>query len=319
MSPRRVIGVDAGGTKLLGGVVDEELTVHARAHRLWRGRERGEVLDRMVEVVEELRAAEPGAVAVGFGIPSLVDYRSGTSLSSVHLPLNDVPFRDLMSERLGLPVLVDNDANLAALAEQRYGAAKGCSEVLLLTLGTGIGGGLVLGGEVYRGSFGAAGEMGHMVVDVDGPPCGDGCPGNGCLEALASGSAIGREGAEAARQQPDSLLARAAGEGREVTGALVTELAHDGDSAAVEVIVRAGWFLGAGMAGLANIFNPQAIVVGGGAIAAGELLLGPAREELARRALPANRNGVRVVPAHFGVESGMMGAAVMALEGSGGS
>jgi len=314
MPAGRVIGVDAGGTKLLAGVVDESLTVEHRAHRLWHGRERRQVLDLMVEVVEEARAQAPDARAVGFGIPSQMDRRRGMSLSAVHLPLDELPFRDLMSERLGLPVEVDNDANVAALAEQRYGAARGASNVVLLTLGTGIGGGLILDGQLYRGSMGAGAELGHMVVDLDGPLCGPGCPNRGCLEAVASGTAIGREGAEAARLTPDSPLGRAVAEGRAVTGAMVTELAHDGDPTALGVLALVGCRLGAGLASLVNIFDPEVVVVGGGVMAAGELLLGPAREEMRRRALPPLRDSVRVVPSHFGAESGMIGAAVMALE-----
>lgn len=314
MPSRRVIGIDAGGTKLLGGVVDSELVVHHRVHRLWRGADQAEVLEIMVGAVEEARAAAPDAEAVGFGIPSLIDARRGVSLMSVHLPLDDVPFRDLMSERLGLPVHVDNDANVAALAEQRHGAAKGASHVVLLTLGTGIGGGLVLGGELYRGSVGAGAELGHVVVDIDGPQCQGGCPGRGCLEAVASGTAIGREGAEAGRRDPDSALGRALADGREMTAALVTELAHDGDEAARRVLELVGRRLGAGITSLVNVFNPEVVVVGGGVAAAGDLLLGPAREVVAERALRPGRELVRIVPAHFGAESGMIGAAVLALE-----
>ena len=197
MSPRRVIGFDAGGTKLLGGVVDGGLAVRHRVHRVWPGSERDGLLDLMVEAVEEAREAAPDVDAVGFGIPSLVDWETGVSLFSVHLPLEDVPFRAFMEERLDLPVFVDNDANLALLAEARAGAARGASDALMLTLGTGIGGGILAGGELQRGSRGAGAELGHVVVDVDGPPCQGRCPGRGCLEVMASGTAIGREGAEA--------------------------------------------------------------------------------------------------------------------------
>jgi len=219
-----------------------------------------------------------------------------------------------MSERLGLPVVVDNDANGAALAEQRYGAARGASHVAMLTLGTGIGGGLVLAGELYRGSTGAGAELGHMTVDLDGPPCRSGCPNRGCLETVASGRAIGEAGVEIARRRTDSALGRAAAAGEEVTGALVTELAHDGDSAAREAIEQVGERLGAGLVNLVNVFNPEVVVIGGGAVAAGDLLLGPARAILAERGLRPNRDQVRVVPAHFGPEAGMLGAALLALE-----
>ncbi|MEA2374904.1 MAG: glucokinase [Thermoleophilaceae bacterium] len=314
MSPRRVIGIDAGGTKLLGGVIDEGLAVRHRVRRLWRGSERGEVLDVLVDAVEEARAAAPDAVAVGIGIPSLIDWETGVSAFSVHLPLDGVPFRDLMQERLGLAVHVDNDANLAMLAEHRAGAARGCRHAVLLTLGTGIGGGLILDGKLYRGAHGGAGELGHVVVDMDGPPCQGACPNRGCLEAMASGTAIGREGAAAAEREPESALARELREGREITGALVTELAHDGDAAAAGVLGVVGERLGVGIAGIVNTFNPEVVVVGGGAVAGGELLLEPARRVVADRALPPNRDQVRIVAAHFGEEAGMMGAALLALE-----
>src|SRR5919109_4974613 len=152
MPPRRVIGIDAGGTKLLGGVVDEGLVVHHRVRRTWRGGDRAETLDIFVESVEEVRAAAPDVAAVGFGIPALVEQETGVSRWSTHLPLDDVPFRDLMSERLGLPVEVDNDSTAALVAEHRAGAAKGTRHAVLLALGTGIGGGLILDGRIYRGA-----------------------------------------------------------------------------------------------------------------------------------------------------------------------
>jgi len=310
MARRRVVGIDAGGTKLLVGVADEGLAVHHRLHRVWRGFERQEVLDLFVEVVEEALAEAPEAAAVGFGIPSLMDADRAVSLECVHLPLAGVPFRDLMSERLDRPVVVDNDANCALLAESRAGAAKGAADALMLTLGTGIGGAILARGELYRGR-GSAGELGHMVVELDGEPCH--CGSRGCLETVASGPVFAREGGRAAGEQPESALGQAKAAGREITGALVTELAGEGDAAAVGVITEAGRKLGAGLAGLANVFSPEVIVIGGGASAAGELLLRPAREELARRALGPNRD-VRVVAAHFGDEAGMLGAAVMALE-----
>lgn len=315
MPPRRVIGIDAGGTKLLGGVVDEQLVVHHRVRRTWRGDDRGSTLDTFVDAVEEIRAAAPDVEAVGFGIPSLVRPETGESVWSNHLPLDDVPFRDLMSERLGLPVHVDNDANLALLAEHRRGAARGTSHALMLALGTGIGGGIVIDGKVYRGATGAAGELGHLVVDLHGAECPGDCPGHGCLEVVASGSAIGLAGEAAGGERPESPIGRRLAAGDRISGQYVTELAHSGDEAAVAALGAAGRRLGAGLTGLVNVFNPEVIVIGGGAVAAGELLLGPAREEVARHALPPSREAVRIVPAHFGDESGMVGAALFALAG----
>ena len=314
MAARRVIGIDAGGTKLLGGVVDQDLRVHARVHRLWGPGDRASVVDKMIEEVQAALAVAPEAEAIGFGIPSLVDSDRAVSMWSNHLPLEGVSFRDLMSERLGLPVFVENDANAALLAEHAFGAARGAANALLLTLGTGIGGAIVADGRLYRGSSGAAGELGHVVVDLNGPPCLGGCPNRGCLEVMASGTAIGREGQAAALRDPSSGLAAAQASGRAVTGALVTELAHDGDELAREVLEVCGRRLGVGLSSLVNVFAPEVIVVGGGAIGADEMLLAPARAELAARVLPPGRD-VRVVRAHFGQEAGMLGAALLALSG----
>ena len=316
MPPGCVIGVDLGGTKLLAGAVDADLNVHHRAHRPAAGEDRAALLDRVVEAVHEaIAAAGSEVLGVGFGIPSLIDQERGIAVSTVHLPIADLPFRDLMAERLGLPVFVDNDANCALLAEHRYGAAAGTRHAVMLTLGTGIGGGIVVDGRLVRGAVGSAGELGHMVVDLDGPRCQGNCPNRGCLEALASGSALGRMAAHAAAENPDGALGRALAGGRELTGALVTEFAHDGDPEALACVRKAGEALGVGIANLVNIFNPEVVVVGGGVIAAGELLLDPAREVVSARALSPSKDIVRIVSARFGAESGMLGAAVLAFEG----
>jgi glucokinase len=186
----------------------------------------------------------------------------------------------------------------------------------MLTIGTGVGGATVVDGRLVRGARGAAGEWGHVVVDLDGPPCPGRCPSRGCLEAVASGTALGVEGERAAAADRSSALAREAAAGRTITGALVTELAHDGDAAARGAVEAVGRRLGVGLASIANALDPEVIVIGGGVIAAGELLLGPAREELARRALPPIAERVRVEPSRFGAESGMLGAALLARAGA---
>jgi glucokinase len=316
MAGRRTIGVDMGGTKLLAGAVDTELSVHHRVQRTLTGLDQAAVLDVAVEAVEEARASAGGEIAaVGFGIPCLMDQRSGRGVIAVNLPLANVPFGDIMAERLGLPVFVDNDANMAALAEHRAGAARGTSEAVIMTIGTGIGGGLILRGELYRGGIGSAGELGHVVIDKDGPPCQGNCPNHGCVESLASGTALAREALRVAQELPDSGLGRALATGRELAGPLVTELAHDGDEAAIEVLRTIGSNLGVAISSFVNIFNPEVVVIGGGVIAAGELLLGPARAEVAARALPPSKDEVRIVAAQFGVEAGMVGAAALAFDG----
>jgi len=310
-----VIGVDLGGTKLLAGTVDSKLEGHHRVYRLARPDDTGALIEQLVEAVQEAVEAAPSEVlAVGLGVPGLVEPETGVVLDSNHLPLRGVAVRDLLAERLGLPVVVDNDANAAMLVEWRCGEARGANDAIMLTLGTGIGGGLIVGGRLVHGARGAAAELGHIMVDADGPPCPGSCPNRGCLEALVSGHAIGVEGLARARSAPDSALGRALDAGRDITGALVTELAHDGDPVAREVMTLMGERLGLGVVTLVNIFNPEVVVVGGGAIAAGELLLAPAREVVARRALPINRADVRLVSARFGAESGMLGAACMALD-----
>jgi glucokinase len=314
MPPRRVIGIDAGGTKLLGGVVDDQMVVHHRVHRTWRGANRQETLDIFTDAVEEVRSASPDVEAIGFGIPAMVEWEAGVSRFSNHLPLDGVPFRDLMSERLGLPVLVDNDGNASMLAEARGGAAAGAQHAVMISLGTGIGGGLWLNGAVYRGARGLGAEMGHAVLQLHGPECPGDCPGLGCFEVLVSGTAIGREGVRVAGAEPESALGRRLAAGQEITGGIVTEMAHDGDELACEVLAVIGERLGYGLVGLVNTFNPEVIVIGGGAARGGELLLEPARRVIGERALPPAREGLRVLPAHYGDEAGMMGAALMALE-----
>jgi glucokinase len=316
MPARWTIGVDVGGTKLLAGVVDSGLSVHYRAQRTLTGLDQAAVLDAAVGAVEEARTQARGEVAaVGFGIPCLMDQRTGRGVIAVNLPLADIPFADIMAERLDLPVFVDNDANVAALAEHDAGAARGAGEAVLLTIGTGIGGGLILRGELYRGAVGAAAELGHVVIDMNGPPCQGNCPNHGCVESLASGTALAREALRVARERPGSGLGRALADGRELAGPLVTELAHDGDAAAIEVLDLIGSNLGVAITSLVNIFNPEVVVIGGGVIAAGELLLEPVRRVVAERALPPSRDEVRIVAAQFGVEAGMVGAAALAFHG----
>ena len=310
-----VIGVDVGGTKLLAGAVDAGLAVHHRAQRSSQDLATGELLDALAAMVREAADAAPGPLlGAGFGVPGVLDRRTGIVAACPHLPLEGVRFQALMEERLGMPVAVDNDANCAMLAEWRHGAAMGCDDAAMLTVGTGVGGGIVCGGELVRGASGGAAELGHMVVVLDGPPCQGECPGTGHLEWYASGNAIGRAGEVQAGEHPGSALARELGDGREITGALVTELAHDGDEPARAAIAEVGRALGAGMVTLVNVFNPERIVVGGGAIAAGELLLGPARLEVAERAMPSLRDVVEIVPARFGADAGLLGAATLAFE-----
>jgi glucokinase len=315
VTPPEAIGVDLGGTKLLTGVVDTNQKVHHESREKSSGASEDEVLAALENEILEAKEARPDVVAAGLGIPCTMDRERGVAINAVNLEITDVPIRDLLTERTGLPVFVDNDANVAALAEHRFGAAKGADHAVMLTIGTGIGGGVIIDGEVYRGSIGAASEPGHMVIDLNGPPCQGTCPNHGCIEALASGTALAREGTAAAGTYPESKLGLALAREGAVTGKTVTEAALDGDDAAKEVMALVGMRLGVGLSSLANIFNPDVIVIGGGVIAAGDLLLDPAREELAKRALPP-MNETPVREAKLGSDAGMIGAAQMALEES---
>jgi glucokinase len=311
MSQAEAIGVDLGGTKMLLGVLDGD------SKTVWESRERsaGESEDELVELlareIAEARAERSAVEVIGMGIPATIDHERGLAVAAVNLPIENLPIRDLVARRTGLPTFVDNDANVAALAEHLFGAARGAENAVMLTIGTGIGGGLILGGEIYRGSTGAGAELGHMAIQMDGPGCQGNCPNRGCVEAFASGTALGREGLAAAESTPDSALGKLLAEGQSVDGKAVTVAAQDGDETAIRVFDLVGSRLGVALASFANIFEPEVIVVGGGVMAAGDLLLDPARRELEARALrPMNRTPV--VPAELGEDAGMIGAAEMA-------
>ena len=310
---RSIVGVDLGGTKLAVGLVDDNLGILARSIGAAATASPEACLDDIYRRLDEA-AAEYGPIdAIGVGTASMVDFRGGRIVQSVNLPLRDVPLRDLLSERYGVPVAVDNDANVACLAEFRYGAGSGTSEMIMLTLGTGIGGGIVTNGSLYRGASGAAAEIGHMMIDFDGPPCRGSCPNHGCLEVYASGHAMGEAARATARAQPDSALGRALAAGDEVGGPLLSALALAGDPVATAVLDGIGAKLGLGIVSLVNIFNPELVVVGGGAAQAADVVLGAARRVVAERALQPNRDQVRIVPARHGVDAGVLGAAALAI------
>jgi len=310
MSEVETIGVDLGGTKAQVGVL-------AGVETLWESREAsyGQTEDELVELlvreITEARDARPNVAAVGLGIPATINQERGEAVAAVNLPIAELPVRELISERVGLPVFLDNDGNVAALAEYRYGAARGKPTMVMLTIGTGIGGGLILGGEIFRGATGAGAELGHVVIQVDGPPCQGNCPNHGCVESLASGTALGREGRAAAESSPDSALGKLHAEGKEVDGLAVTLAALDGDATAIGVFDLIGSRLGVACASFANIFEPEAIVIGGGVIAAGDLLLDPARKEVRERALRP-MNETPILEATLGNDAGMIGAAALA-------
>jgi glucokinase len=290
-----VIGVDVGGTKILAGLVSRDGTVLAHREHVTPVASEEDLLDGLEAAVREL---DDGVAAVGFGIPSQIDQRDGVALGSVNVPLRGVPFRKKMVERLGLPVGMDNDANAAAIAEWIVGAGRGTTDMLMLTLGTGVGGGLILGGKPYRGWFGAGAEIGHMVIVHDGVRCR--CGGHGHLESYVSGKAA------------DELAREAFGPAADAHR--LVRLANEGDAQAVELLRGIGEKLGSGIASLVNIFNPEVVVIGGGFAAAGDFLFGPAKEIADREVLISIRDSYRIARAQLGTMAGMIGAAMVAFE-----
>jgi glucokinase len=295
----RVIGVDLGGTKIAAGVVDRAGKVQKRSERDTPTVDEDTLLAALDDTVADLWDDE--IEAIGLGVPSTVDQRTGTAVMSVNIPFADVPLRDRVSKRFGVPCGIDNDGNAAAIAEWQVGAGKGMNDLVMLTLGTGVGGGLILEGRPYRGFMGAGAELGHIVVEYDGRPCQGNCTGRGHLEAYATGVAATADARAAFGDDADSFT--------------LLDKAEEGDAKALEILEQIGRRLGAAMGSLVNIFNPEAIVVGGGwGEAAGDYLFKPARAVLAREALAPGRDLVRVVPAKLGPEAGLVGAGFVAFE-----
>jgi glucokinase len=306
------LGVDIGGTKVAGGVVAPDGTILAMARRATPGASVSDTEDAIAAVVDELAAGHAGElVGVGVGAAGWFDRTGDTVLFSPHLAWRHAALRKELAARLQRPLWVGNDADAAAWAEYRYGAARGADLALMITLGTGIGGGIVLDGRLRRGSHGVAGEWGHMRVVPDGRLCA--CGNRGCWEQYASGTALGQTAREVAHTSPAAaewLLERVDGQAERLTGEDVAKAAADGDPLALELVTEVGVWLGQGIADLAAVLDPEVVVIGGGVSKLGEMVLGPARERL-ERALPGRgfRPGPRVVVAELGPQAGMVGAA----------
>ena len=307
------LGLDVGGTKVLGVVLDAAGAVVAE-HREPTRRDRDGLLEGLLAVATSLRQRTGDLAAVGVGLPGLVD-RAGTLRFAPNLPgIVELPVGRVLADTLGLPVRADNDATCAAWAEHQLGAAAGTDTSLLVTLGTGIGGGLVVDGRLVRGAHGFAGEVGHMVVDDGGIPCA--CGRSGCWERYASGSALGHQArALVAEGGGRRLVELAGGDPALVTGEHVTAAAAEGDAEALAVLERICWWIALGLSNLANIFDPQAFVLGGGLAEAGEVLFPPVRAAFARLlGADGSRPQVDIVPATLGGRAGAIGAAYLAAD-----
>jgi len=306
---RAAIGIDLGGTKIAGVVLGVDGGVLATEERATLDTTDA-ILDTTISLIESLR--RPEVEAVGVGVAGMVDFEAGALRFAPNLPLRDVPIRDRVGEATGLRCVVDNDANAAGWGERQLGSARGHDDVLLVTVGTGIGGAIIAGGRVYRGAHGFAAEIGHIVVEPDGPPCG--CGNRGCWEQVASGQAIDRLAREEAERDPAGGVARAAA-GETVTGRYAAVAAREGDESAQGIFADVGRRLGEGMAGLVNVLDPEIVVVGGGVADEGELLLTPAREAFwATVEIRRGRPDVPIVVAELGNDAGAIGAAALALE-----
>ena len=309
------IGIDVGGTKVAGGVVDEHGVVLASNRRDTPAADPAGTRDTIVDVAAELAQLYPDAGAIGIGAAAWIDAAGATVLFAPNLAWRDEPLREYVAKAVGLPTVLENDANVAAWAEFRFGAARHADDsMVMITVGTGIGGGIVQNGVLWRGANGIAGELGHIQSVPDGHPCG--CGRLGCLEQYASGKALVRFARAGARQEPDRarlLLESAGGDPADITGRHVTESAHRGDGVARDAFAQVGYWLGVAMADLAQIFDPQVLVIGGGVIEAGELLMGPTertyRDQLAQRGrFPV----AELRPAETGNTAGVVGAADLA-------
>lgn len=309
--PGQAIGIDVGGTKTAALLVGRDGTVLARELRSTPAEDQQATLATMVEAARAV--AGSGVVGIGIAAAGMVD-REGILRYAPNLAWRDAPLASHMSGELGLFAVAENDVNAAVWGEYRHGAGRGSRNLLMVSVGTGIGGGIVLDGRLYRGANGFAGEIGHVVVDPSGPLCG--CGNRGCWEQVASGTAITRTGQRAAARHPhSSLRERAGGDPGGVTGAMVAEAAHDGDTVSRGIFVEVGHKLGVGIAGLVNVLDPDLVVVGGGASEAGDLLIEPARDAY-RRSVEGrhHRPEVPIVQAALGSDSGAIGAAALVFE-----
>jgi glucokinase len=305
-----VLGVDVGGTKVAVAAVDgvrvrealEEPTVTETTEALLDGIEA--VVRRMIDSVGEPEA-------IGVGVPSQIEYATGTVETSVNIPLVGVALREELGGRFGVPVFIDNDANCAALAEAHI---LGEDHLVMLTLGTGVGGGVVMGGMTFRGAHGLGAELGHMTLNPDGPPCPGNCPNRGCIEAYCSGQALERDATELATDKPGSRLARAIGDDGKVSGPELVQAAEEGDPDARFIFDNFGRMLGVAIAGYVNVFEPDRLTIGGGLSRASHLFLERAIQEANARALPALLKRTRIALAEGGADAGVIGAAVLAAQ-----
>jgi glucokinase len=305
-----VLGVDVGGTKIAVGAL-EGAAARNRVEHPTELSSTSALLDGLETTVREVISTAGRPAAIGVGVPSQIEYSTGTVETSVNIPLTGVPLRAELGRRFGVPVFVENDANCAALAEAQL---VSCDNLVMLTLGTGVGGGAIVGGRIFRGAHGLGAELGHFTVNADGPHCPGNCPNSGCLEAYCSGQALERDATELAEDKPGSRLAGALGSDGKVSGHELVSAAEEGDPDALLIFDRFARMLGVGIAGYVNVFQPEQLVIGGGLSRASHLYFRRAVQEAASRALPALWRRVEVSLARGGADAGVIGAGVLARQ-----
>lgn len=301
-----LVGIDLGGTNAQGAAAASDGTILKRGKIPTRSAQGAHtVIADLADMVRDLADGQP-VCAIGLGVPGLLDLENGVCLFSGNLNWERVPIAAKLTELTGAPVYIDNDVRVAALGELAQGQARGCKDFIYITVGTGVGSGIFIDGRLLRGPRWSAGEVGHMVLDPQGPACT--CGSRGCLEALASATAIAREGRAAAAKHPDSILNKLAVRTEDMDAALVFKAANLGDPAAAQVVDAAMAWLGIGVANLVNIFNPELVVIGGGVSLAGDKLLTPVRNQVQRLAMPVQRETVRIVTSALADSAGVDGA-----------
>ena len=309
---KKVIGIDLGGSNIRAAIVEPDGSIDRRIHvPTPKTLDAGQMADMVAKLVDELQG-QNGASSIGLAIAAVVDAKRNRIVTSPNLSqLNDFDFAKELGDRAGLDVVLENDATAAAIGEHWLGAGKGSENMICVTLGTGVGGGLIIEGEPVYGADGNAGEIGHICLDADGPPCG--CGSNGCLEQYSSGTAIVRLTRELLANSPESSLHSHL----EFTSQDVSAAAMQGDHAATEAFKIAGKRLGMALAGLVNLLNPEVIVIAGGVANSWDLFIGAAREELAKRAFQQPAERVKIVRGTLGDDAGVLGAAKRAFSNKG--
>jgi glucokinase len=309
---RWAIGFDVGGTKIAAGVVAGDRLVHRQ--QITATRDADATLPGILAgLSRDLRSRYPAIAAIGVGAAGMIDWPSGHIRWAPNNAYRDLPLQQILAAETGLPTVVENDANAAAWAEARVGAGAGCRNLIVVTVGTGIGGGIIMNGSLQRGQTGIGGEVGHLIINPDrGHQCG--CGATGCLEAMASGTALGRLGRAAAAANPGGMIASLAGDGN-ITGETVFRAARQGDADAHKLFAELGYWLGIGIASLVALYDPELVVITGGLVTAGELLLAPTRAAFERFVFARDRRSLPgIIPARLGTDTGVIGAALLSLD-----